>query len=211
MGDFKNAGRETAAQGEPGAGAGAWLPSFPSWDGSLPMGSTICGKNRGWVSVVYDHDTSHLTVESIRRWWRSMGKPVYRQAQRLLITADSGGSNGSRVRLWKLELQSWPMRPPSTSRCVIYLRAPASGTRSSTDCFPLISQNWRGKPLVSHEVIVDLISATTTQTGLKVRAELDTNSYPAGAKVSKKQIEEINIGPNSFHRRMETVQIRPNT
>src|SRR4029077_5089585 len=116
-------------------------------------------------------------VESIRRWWRSMGKPVYRQAQRLLITADSGGSNGSRVRLWKLEVQKLANEtgfhisvchlPPGTSKW----------NKIEHRLFSFISQNWRGKPLVSHEVIVNLISATTTQTGLEVRAKLDTNSY----------------------------------
>jgi hypothetical protein len=101
-----------------------------------PYGVYDVGKNRGWVSVGIDHDTATFAVESIRRWWRSMGKPVYRQAKRLLITADSGGSNGSRVRLWKLELQKLADETGLHTWCVIYLRAPASGTRSSTDCFP---------------------------------------------------------------------------
>jgi Rhodopirellula transposase DDE domain len=160
--------------------------------------------------VGIDHDTATFAVESIRRWWRSMGKPVYRQAQRLLITADSGGSNGSRVRLWKLELQKLANEtglqisvchlPPGTSKW----------NKIEHRLFSFISQNWRGKPLVSHEVIVNLISATTTQTGLEVRAKLDTNSYPPGAKVSKKQIVEINIRPDSFHGEWNYT-IRPNS
>jgi hypothetical protein len=174
-----------------------------------PYGVYDVGKNRGWVSVGVDHDTATFAVVSIRRLWRSMGKPVYRQAQRLLITADSGGSNGSRVRLWKLELQKLADEtrlhisvchlPPGTSKW----------NKIEHPLFSFISQNWRGKPLVSHEVIVNLISATTTQTGLKVRAKLDTNSYPPGAKVSKKQIAALNIHLDSFHGEWNYT-IRPN-
>ena len=132
-----------------------------------------------------------------------MGKPVYRQAQRLLITADSGGSNGSRVRLWKLELQQFADEtglhisvchlPPGTSKW----------NKIEHRLFSFISQNWRGKPLVSHEVIVNLIAATTTQTGLKVRAKLNTNSYPPGARVSKKQNRRDQYSSGFVPRRME--------
>ena len=133
-----------------------------------------------------DHDTATFAVESIRRWWRSMGEPVYRQAQRLLITADSGGSNGSRVRLWKLELQKLANEtglhisvchlPPGTSKW----------NKIEHRLFSFISQNWRGKPLVSHEVIVNLISATTTQTGLEVRAKLRHQLLPTRSQGIKK-------------------------
>ena len=195
VGDFKNPGRELRLKGDPEQ---VRVHDFviPELGRVTPYGVYDVGKNRGWVSVGIDHDTATFAVESIRRWWRSMGKPVYRQAQRLLITADSGGSNGSRLRLWKLELQKLADEtalhisvchlPPGTSKW----------NKIEHRLFSFISQNWRGKPLVSHEVIVNLISATTTQTGLKVRAELDTNSYPPGAKVSKKQIQEINIRPD---------------
>jgi hypothetical protein len=151
------------------------------------------------VSVGTDHDTASFAVESIRRWWRSMGKAAYRQAKRLLITADSGGSNGSRLRLWKLELQQLANEtgleisvchlPPGTSKW----------NKIEHRLFSFISQNWRGKPLVSHEVIVNLISATTTRAGLKVRAKLDTNCYPSGVKVSEKQVAGIQMSPDSFH------------
>ena len=164
----------------------------------------------GRIEVVYEPiDLAAATVELASVFRSAMGKPVYRQAQRLLITADSGGSNGSRVRLWKLELQQFADEtglhisachlPPGTSKW----------NKIEHRLFSFISQNWRGKPLVSHEVIVNLISATTTQTGLKVRAKLDTNSYPPGAKVSKKQIAEINIHPDSFHGEWNYT-IRPN-
>jgi hypothetical protein len=208
VGDFKNGGRELRPRGDPEQ---VRVHDFviPELGRVTPYGVYDVGQNRGWVSVGIDHDTATFAVESIRRWWRSMGKPVYRQAQRLLITADSGGSNGSRVRLWKLELQKLADEtglhisvchlPPGTSKW----------NKIEHRLFSFISQNWRGKPLVSHEVIVNLISATTTQTGLKVRAKLDTNSYPPGAKVSKKQIAEINIRPDSFHGEWNYT-IRPN-
>src|SRR5580704_4032205 len=198
VGDFKNGGRELRPQGD---AEQVRVHDFviPELGRVTPYGVYDVGKNRGWVSVGVDHDTATFAVESIRRWWCSMGKPIYRQAQRLLITADSGGSNGSRVRLWKLELQKLADEtrlhisvchlPPDTSKW----------NKIEHRLFSFISQNWRGKPLVSHEVIVNLISATTTQTGLKVRAKLDANSYPPRAKVSKKQIAEINIRPDSFH------------
>ena len=209
VGDFKNGGRELRLKGDPEQ---VRVHDFviPELGRVTPYGVYDVGKNRGWVSVGIDHDTATFAVESIRRWWRSMGKPVYRQAQRLLITADSGGSNGSRVRLWKLELQKLANEtglqisvchlPPGTSKW----------NKIEHRLFSFISQNWRGKPLVSHEVIVNLISATTTQTGLEVRAKLDTNSYPPGAKVSKKQIAEINIRPDSFHGEWNYT-IRPNS
>ena len=183
VGDFKNGGGELRPKGDPEQ---VRVHDFviPELGRVTPYGVYDVGKNRGWVSVGVDHDTATFAVESIRRWWRSMGKPVYRQAQRLLITADSGGSNGARVRLWKLELQQFADEtglhisvchlPPGTSKW----------NKIEHRLFSFISQNWRGKPLVSHEVIVNLISATTTQTGLKVRAKLDTSSYPPGAKVS---------------------------
>jgi Rhodopirellula transposase. len=202
VGDFKNGGRELRLKGDPEP---VRVHDFviPELGRVTPYGVYDVGQNRGWVSVGIDHDTATFAVESIRRWWRSMGKPVYRQAQRLLITADSGGSNGSRVRLWKLELQKLANEtglhisvchlPPGTSKW----------NKIEHRLFSFISQNWRGKPLVSHEVIVNLISATTTQTGLEVRAKLDTNSYPPGAKVSKKQIAGDKYSSRLVPRRME--------
>ena len=209
VGDFKNGGRELRLKGDPEQ---VRVHDFviPELGRVTPYGVYDVGKNQGWVSVGIDHDTATFAVESIRRWWRSMGKPVYRQAQRLLITADSGGSNGSRVRLWKLELQK--LADETGSHISVCHLPPGTSKWNKIEhrLFSFISQNWRGKPLVSHEVIVNLISATTTQTGLKVRAELDTNSYAPGAKVSKKQIEEINIRPDSFHGEWNYT-IRPNT
>jgi hypothetical protein len=198
VGDFKNGGRELRPKGDPEQ---VRVHDFviPALGRATPYGVYDVGKNRGWVSVGTDHDTASFAVESIRRWWRSMGQAAYRQAKRLLITADSGGSNGARVRLWKLELQhladetglelSVCHLPPGTSKW----------NKIEHRLFSFISQNWRGKPLVSHEVIVNLIAATTTRTGLKVRAKLDTNIYPAGVKVSAKQVAGIRLSPDSFH------------
>ena len=198
VGDFKNGGRELRPKGDPEQ---VRVHDFviPALGRATPYGVYDVGKNRGWVSVGTDHDTASFAVESIRRWWRSMGKAAYRQAKRLLITADSGGSNGSRVRLWKLELQhladetgleiSVCHLPPGTSKW----------NKIEHRLFSFISQNWRGKPLVSHEVILNLIAATTTRAGLKVRAKLDTNAYPSGVKVSKQQVAGIQLSPDSFH------------
>ena len=155
--------------------------------------------NTGWVCVGIDHDTAAFAVETIRRWWESMGTEAHPTAKRLLITADAGGSNGSRVRLWKLELQKlvnevqMPISvchfPPGTSKW----------NKIEHRLFSFITQNWRGKPLVSHEVIVNLIAATTTEKGLQVRAELDTGCYPTGVKVTKRDLKELNIHRDEFH------------
>ena len=157
------------------------------------------GSNTGWVSVGIDHDTAEFAVETIRRWWRWMGQKYYPQAKRLLITADAGGSNGSRLRLWKTEIQNLadelkiPIAichfPPGTSKW----------NRIEHRLFSFISQNWRGKPLISHAVIIKLIAATRTKAGLKVRARLDTNSYREGIKVSRAELENVRLRPDSFH------------
>ena len=151
------------------------------------------------MSVGVDHDTAAFAVESIRRWWWSMGYAVYPKATRLLITADAGGSNGYRLRLWKLELQKLADEtgleiavchfPPGTSKW----------NKIEHRLFSAITQNWRGKPLVSHEVVVNLIGATTTTTGLTVKSELDINHYPAGRIVSDAELSTIHIRRDPFH------------
>lgn len=200
VGDFKNAGREWRTQGQPEA---VRVHDFairePDKGKVAPYGVYDVGRNVGWVSVGVDHDTAAFAVESIRRWWRSMGQPSYPKAKRLLITADSGGSNGARVRLWKWELQRLADEtgleisvchfPPGTSKW----------NKIEHRLFSFISQNWRGKPLVSHEVIINLIAATTTRTGLTVSSGLDTNTYPAGLRVSDKQMAEIKLRREKFH------------
>jgi len=198
VGDFKNAGRELQPKGQPEK---VRVHDFAIRElgKAAPYGVYDIGKNAAWVSVGVDHDTSAFAVETIRRWWQMMGQPTYPRAKRLLITADSGGSNGARVRLWKLELQRLADEtgleiavchlPPGTSKW----------NKIEHRLFSFISQNWRGKPLISHEVIVQLIATTTTKRGLKVRSQLDTNKYPAGLKVSDKHMAEINLYRDEFH------------
>jgi hypothetical protein len=198
VGEFKNGGRELRPTGMPEK---VRVHDFviPELGRAIPYGVYDLATNSGWVSVGVDHDTSTFAVETVRRWWHSMGRERYPQAQRLLITADGGGSNGSRVRLWKVELQKLadelglPITvshfPPGTSKW----------NKIEHRLFAFISQNWRGKPLISHEVIVNLIAATTTSTGLKVRAELDTATYPVGRKVSEQEVADVNLRRNSFH------------
>ena len=198
VGDFKNAGRELRPKGQPES---VRVHDFviPELGRATPYGVYDVTQNAGWVSVGIDHDTAEFAVETIRRWWQSMGKPVYPRARRLLITADAGGSNGPRLRLWKVELQKLADAtglelavchfPPGTSKW----------NKIEHRLFSFISQNWRGKPLLSYQVIVNLIAATTTATGLHVRAALDGNTYPAGIKVSDQDLEDVRLRRDKFH------------
>jgi transposase len=198
VGLFKNGGKELRPKGKPEA---VRVHDFliPELGRVSPYGVYDLGKNEAWVSVGTDHDTSAFAVASIRRWWETMGKPLYPRATRLLITADAGGSNGYQVRLWKLELQKLADEtgleiavchfPPGTSKW----------NKIEHRLFSAISQNWRGKPLVSHEAIVNLIAATTTRTGLKVRAALDQKPYPPGVKVKDAEMETLHLRADAFH------------
>ena len=200
VGDFKNAGREGHPKGQPEP---VRVHDFeirePGKGKVAPYGVYDLGRNVGWVSVGVDHDTAAFAVESIRRWWRWMGRPSYPKARRLLITADSGGSNGARVRLWKWELQKLADEtglqisvchfPPGTNKW----------NKIEHRLFSFISPNWRGKPLISHEVIINLIAATTTATGLAVKSKLDSNVYPSGLKVSDQQMAELQLRRDRFH------------
>jgi hypothetical protein len=194
-GDYKNGGREWRPKGQPEL---VRVHDFAKQK-DVPYAVYDLGQDAGWVNVGTDHDTAAFAVESIRRWWTTMGQPSYPKAQRLLITADSGGSNGSRVRLWKLELQKFADEtgleiavchfPPGTSKW----------NKIEHRLFSFITQNWRGKPLVSHEVIVNLIAATKTKTGLHVKSRLDIAKYPKGVKVSKEEFAAIHLHPDDFH------------
>jgi hypothetical protein len=198
VGNFKNGGQERRPTGDPER---VLVHDFvvPELGRAIPYGVYDIGRNTGWVSVGLDHDTASFAVESIRRWWRHMGRPAYPQARRLLITADAGGSNGPRVRLWRLELQHLANElripitvchfPPGTSKW----------NKIEHRLFSFISMNWRGKPLISYQVIVSLIAATTTVTGLRVTAKLDPNEYPAGVKVRDAELQGVNRKPARFH------------
>jgi hypothetical protein len=210
VGDFKNAGREWHPQGSPPQ---VRVHDFiiPELGRAVPYGVYDIADNTGWVSVGIDHDTAAFATNAIRSWWTQMGRQRYPHATRLVITADGGGSNGSRVRLWKLELQRLadelhlPITvchlPPGTSKW----------NRIEHRLFSFITANWRGKPLISHKVIVELIAATTTEAGLKVRSQLDTNTYPSGIKISQAQIKAVILKPHTFHGEWNyTVEPNPN-
>lgn len=198
VGDFKNAGREWRPKGQP---QDVRVHDFKIEElGRVaPYGVYDIGENTGWVGVGTDHDTAEFAVATIRNWWYSMGSPIYPHARKILITADGGGSNGSRLRLWKTELQRFvdeialPISvchfPPGTSKW----------NKIEHRLFSFITQNWRGKPLVSHEVIVNLIAATTTDSGLRVHAELDASEYPLRKKVSDAELSAVKIRRHHFH------------
>jgi Rhodopirellula transposase DDE domain len=198
VGDFKNGGREWQPKGQPEEVRVYDFP-IPGLGRATPYGVYDLAANAGWVNVGIDHDTAAFAVESIRRWWQGAGRARYPHAQRLLITADGGGSNGSRTRLWKWELQRLADEtgleiavchfPPGTSKW----------NKIEHRLFSFITQNWRGTPLVSYAVIVSLIAATTTETGLTVESCLDTNTYPTGLKPTTEEMASIQLRPEAFH------------
>ena len=198
VGNFKNGGRELRPKGNPEKVNVHDFP-IPGTGKVNPYGVYDVFTNSAWVSVGTDHDTGTFAVETIRRWWYTMGKNNYPGAKKLLITADGGGSNGYRIRLWKVELQKLADEtglmisvchfPPGTSKW----------NKIEHRLFAFITQNWRGKPLISHEVIVNLIAATTTRKGLCVQCNLDINQYPIGIKVPDEEMELVNIIKDKFH------------
>ena len=198
VGDFKNTGKEWRPKGEPEP---VRVHDFLIEENgkAAPYGVYDLTRNVGWVSVGIDHDTASFAVRTIRRWWQVMGRPRYPHAKELLITADSGGSNGARVRLWKWELQKLANAmgkaitvchlPPGTSKW----------NKIEHRLFSYISMNWRGRPLVSLATIVSLIASTRTKGGLRVRCELDKGRYPDGVKISDEQMAKINLHHHRFH------------
>jgi len=198
VGAFKNGGREWHPAGQPEP---VNVHDFPDrhLGKAIPYGIYDVGRNAGWVTVGQDHDTASFAVASLRRWWQGVGAEAYRGTERLLICADGGGSNGYRVRLWKVELQRFADAtglditvchlPPGTSKW----------NKIEHRLFAYISLNWRGRPLISHEVIVELIGATTTQTGLRVQAERDPGAYPTKVKVTDEEMAGLRLTPHAFH------------
>ena len=198
VGEFKNGGREWRPKGQPAA---ARTHDFPDEQlgKAIPYGVYDLAANAGWVNVGTDHDTAAFAVESIRRWWNAAGRAAYPGASRLLITADAGGSNGHRTRAWKTELAALAAQtgleitvchfPPGTSKW----------NKIEHRLFSAITMNWRGRPLTSHEVIVNSIAATTTRAGLTVRAELDPGSYPTGTEISDAQMAAVPLARHRFH------------
>jgi hypothetical protein len=198
VGNYKNPGQEWEPKGRPRRVKSKDFPDKVLGK-VAPYGVYDPTANEGWVNVGITHDTAEFAVESIRRWWSRMGRPVYPEARELLVTADSGGSNGSRSRLWKVCLQELADElglkinvchfPPGTSKW----------NKIEHRMFCHITENWRGRPLVSHEVVVNLIGSTRTRTGLRIQAELDTTSYETGVKVTNKQLEAVCLKKDKFH------------
>jgi hypothetical protein len=198
IGDFKNVGKEWQLKGQP---VPVRVHDFldPQLGKAIPYGVFDIERNVGWVSVGQDHDTASFAVESLRRWWFGDGCDGYPAATKLLISCDSGGSNGFRNRLWKVELGRFADEtglqvtvchlPPGTSKW----------NKIEHRLFSHISMNWRGRPLVSHEVVVNLIAATTTKEGLRVHAERDLSDYPLGGSVSDRALAEVDVRPHEFH------------
>ena len=164
-----------------------------------PYGIYDIAHNKGWVGLGIDHDTASFAVATIGRWWRSMGSTIHKKTKRILITADCGGSNGYRVRLWKFELQKLATKLKLPIQVCHFPPGTSKWNRIEHRLFSFISQNWRGVPLISHAIVLNLISATTTTTGLKVRCELDAKVYPMGVKVSDDDLARVKIRPEKFH------------
>ncbi len=198
VGEFRNGGREWRPAGEP---ARVSTHDFPDLDlgKAIPYGIYDVAANAGWVNVGTDHDTAAFAVESLRRWWHAQGAAAYPQARRLLITADAGGSNGYRTRAWKSELAALAAQAGLEITCCHFPPGTSKWNAIEHRLFSHISMNWHGRPLTSHEVILGTIAATTTRTGLRVRAELDPGSYPAGIKVSDEQMASLPLDRHDWH------------
>jgi len=198
IGDFKNGGREWRPRGQP-----VEVRTHDFIDHELgkvnPYGVYDPTSNTGWVSVGTDHDTAEFAVETIRRWWLNMGSARYPQARDLLITADGGGSNGYRLPLWKEALQAFANETGLTVQVCHFPPGTSKWNKIEHRMFSFISLNWRGKPLVSHEVVVQLIGSTRTDKGLRIQAEIDTGTYPKGIKVTNADLDKVNLTRDAFH------------
>jgi len=198
IGDFKNGGREYQPRGKPEE---VRTHDFidPELGKVAPYGVYDLTANVGWVNVGIDHDTAEFAVQSIRRWWLEMGQPQYRRAQRLLITADCGGSNGYRVRLWRLQLQQLADDLQLAIQVCHFPPGTSKWNKIEHRMFCHITNNWRGRPLLSRQVVVNLIGSTTSKTGVRIRAALDERAYEAGIKVSDEELAGLAIERDEFH------------
>ena len=197
VGNYKNGGWEWYPQGSP---LETKVHDFedPELGKVIPYGIYDVGDNSGWVSVGIDHDTADFAIDSILAWWKQMGRRTYAQAKELLILADAGGSNSSRSRLWKIGCQRLADRTGLRIQVSHFPPGTSKWNKIEHRMFSFITQNWRGRPLVSHETIINLIGSTTTATGLRIKARLNTRSYPTGVKVSPKELAKVNLKPAVF-------------
>ena len=198
VGDFKNPGREWRPKGRPEP---VRVHDFliPEQGKAIPYGVYDLRRDEGWVSVGIDHDTASFAANAVRRWWRIMGRPAYPDAHSLLITADAGGSNGPRVRLWKWELQKFANKTGLSITVCHFPPGTSKWNKIEHRLFSHIAMNWRGRPLVSLAAIVSLIGDTTTASGLRIRSEIDHGSYPLGVKITDEQMAKVRLEPHAFH------------
>lgn len=198
VGNFKNGGSEWEKKGVPQR-----VNTYDFMDKDLgkvaPYGIYDMAKNKGWVNVGISSDTAEFAVESIRRWWQDRGKPMYPNACELLITADGGGSNGSRVSLWKIKLQELSSELGITIKVRHFPPGTSKWNKIEHRMFCHITQNWRGRPLITRETVVNLIGSTKTKAGLEIRSVLDENSYETGIKVTDREMKMIRIKREDFH------------
>lgn len=198
VGNYSNSGQEWQPQGQPEK---TLVHDFPDkqWGKVIPYGVYDIGRNQGWVSVGIDHDTAEFAVDSILSWWRYMGRKLYPQATQLLVMADSGGSNASRSKLWKVGLQRLANLTGLQIQVSHFPPGTSKWNKIEHRMFAFISKNWRGRPLVSYETILHLIAHTKTKTGLKIKAKLTRKTYPTGVKVSAVELAKLNLKPAAFH------------
>jgi hypothetical protein len=197
VGEFKNPGREWCRQGQP---TRVRVHDFAdkTLGKAIPYGIYDLTANLGWISVGIEHDTAAFAVATIRRWWQNLGQPLYPHARELLITADGGGSNGSRSRLGKVSLQALADELGVTLHVCHFPPGTSKWNKIEPRLFSQLSINWRGKPLTSHAVLIELSAHTTTTPGLRVQAELDTGYYPTGIRITPKQFAAVNLFPADF-------------
>ena len=198
IGDFKNAGKELQPKDEPEL---VRVHDFidPELGKGIPYGVYDTGRNEAWVSVGIDHDTAEFAVNTLRTWWKKMGVRAYPEATELLVTADGGGSNASRSHLWKVELQKFADETGLTVTVCHFPPGTSKWNKIEHRLFSQITQNWRGRPLLSQQTIVNLIANTTTKTGLRVQAALDARAYETGKKVSRETLDALNLVRDTFH------------
>jgi len=200
VGAFKNPGQTWRPTGEPEpVRVHDFIVPEPGGGKAIPYGIYDLQRDEGWVSVGIDHDTASFAVNALRRWWEKMGRAAYPAARTLVITADAGGSNGSRLRLWKWELQQFANRTGLTITVCHFPPGTSKWNRIEHRLFSHIAMNWRGKPLVSLAAIVSLIGSTHTRSGLRVRSEVDARQYPAGVRITNAQMATLHLTPHDFH------------